>query len=151
MFVFYNFVWSIVDLQCCVSFRCTAKWFKYTYTYIHFLQILFSYKIITDYWTEFPVLNSRSLVPWWLFILHIVICVCVNLRLQIYLFLDVSALVIINLVFFGFCGFFAFNIFILFYLFIFTLQYCIGFALHQHASTTGILFLFCKEIHLYHF
>ena len=23
--------WSIVDLQCCVSVRCTAKWFSYTY------------------------------------------------------------------------------------------------------------------------
>ena len=25
-----------------------------------------------------------------------------------------------------------------FYLFIFTLQYCIGFAIHQHASATGV-------------
>ena len=30
-----NFHWSIVDLQCCVRFGCTAKWFSYTYTYIH--------------------------------------------------------------------------------------------------------------------
>ena len=30
--------WSIVNLQCCVSFRCTAKWFK---------QILFHH---TRYW-----------------------------------------------------------------------------------------------------
>ena len=36
---FFNLIfisyWSIVDLQCYVSFRCTAKWFSYTYTYIH--------------------------------------------------------------------------------------------------------------------
>ena len=25
---------SIFDLQCCISFTCTAKWFSYTYTYI---------------------------------------------------------------------------------------------------------------------
>ena len=30
-----NFVWSIVDFQCCVSFRCTAEWISYKYTYIH--------------------------------------------------------------------------------------------------------------------
>ena len=32
---FLNFSWSIVDLQCSVNFRCTAKWISYTYTYIH--------------------------------------------------------------------------------------------------------------------
>ena len=25
--------WSILDLQHCVSFRCTAKWFSYTYSF----------------------------------------------------------------------------------------------------------------------
>ena len=34
-FFFFNFYWSIVDLQCCVNFRCTAKWISYTYTSIH--------------------------------------------------------------------------------------------------------------------
>ena len=31
----FKFYWSIVDLQSCVSFRCTTKWISYTYTYIH--------------------------------------------------------------------------------------------------------------------
>ena len=29
------FYWSIVDSQRCVSFRCTAKWFSYTYVSIY--------------------------------------------------------------------------------------------------------------------
>ena len=29
-----HFHWSIVDLQCCVSFRYTAKWFIYIYIYL---------------------------------------------------------------------------------------------------------------------
>ena len=31
----FKFYWSIVDLQCCISFRCAAKWISYAYTYIH--------------------------------------------------------------------------------------------------------------------
>ena len=34
-FIFFN--WSLVDLQCCVSFRCTAKWFSYTYTCVMYV------------------------------------------------------------------------------------------------------------------
>ena len=30
-FLFFN--WSIVDLLCCVSFRCTTKWFSYQWIY----------------------------------------------------------------------------------------------------------------------
>ena len=36
------FCWSIVDLQCCVNFCSTAKWFSYTYIYILF----FNWRII---------------------------------------------------------------------------------------------------------
>ena len=32
-FLTFILYWTIVDLQCCVSFRCRAKWFSYTYVY----------------------------------------------------------------------------------------------------------------------
>ena len=34
LLLFLNFSWSIVDLQCCVNFYCTAKWTSHTYKYI---------------------------------------------------------------------------------------------------------------------
>ena len=33
IFIFY---WSIVDLQCCVGFRCTKMWFSYTYIFFSY-------------------------------------------------------------------------------------------------------------------
>ena len=33
----YSFYWCIVDLQCCVIFRCTRKWVSYSYMYFHYL------------------------------------------------------------------------------------------------------------------
>ena len=37
LFICFNvFYWSIVDLYCCISFWCTAKWFSYTCIYIFF-------------------------------------------------------------------------------------------------------------------
>ena len=69
-FSFINFFyWSIVDLQCCVSFRYTAKWFIFLYicvcicmyVYIFFFRLLSLigyYKILS----MFPVLYSRSLL-----------------------------------------------------------------------------------------
>ena len=41
-----NWTELIMDLQCCIIFKCTAKWISYTYTYIHsffFLLRFFSY------------------------------------------------------------------------------------------------------------
>ena len=71
IYIFFN--WSIVDLQCCVSFRCTAKWFSYTYIYIYFFQILLPYKLSQN-------IERSSLCdtvgPCWLSILYIVVCIC---------------------------------------------------------------------------
>ena len=46
---FFNnlFYWSIVDLQCHISFCCMVKWFSYTHMYILF-HILFHYGLPQD-------------------------------------------------------------------------------------------------------
>ena len=59
-------------LQYCVSFRCIAKWFGYTYIYIFFIfSNSFPSYVITSYWLQFPVvvvLNhsviTNSVTPW---------------------------------------------------------------------------------------
>ena len=53
---------SIVDLQCCVNFRCTEKWISYTDTHIHSFLDSFPIQAIAEYWVEFPVLYSMSLL-----------------------------------------------------------------------------------------
>ena len=32
LLIIFYLCWGIVDLQCCVSFRCREKWFRYTCT-----------------------------------------------------------------------------------------------------------------------
>ena len=60
-YVFLNhFYQSIVNLQCCISFMCTAKWISCTYTYIHSFLDSFPITVITEYWVELPVLHSSS-------------------------------------------------------------------------------------------
>ena len=52
LFFFYNslfkdfffFSWSIVHLQCCVSLKCTANWFSYTYT--NYFSDSFPYRLL---------------------------------------------------------------------------------------------------------
>ena len=62
------FYWSRVDLPCCASFRCTAKWFSYIYTF----QILFHYTLLQD--IEYSSL-CNTVGPCCLSILYIVVCV----------------------------------------------------------------------------
>ena len=61
------FFLSIVGLQCCVSFRCTAKWFSFTFVYVYYFSDYFPLWVII----LFPVLYSMSL-----FILYTVVCIC---------------------------------------------------------------------------
>ena len=54
-YFFKKFYWSIVDSQCCFSFRYIAKWINYTYTSICSLFRFFSYIGHYRAWLEFPV------------------------------------------------------------------------------------------------
>ena len=63
--LFFKLYWIIVDLQCCVS-QMYSKVFSYTHTQIHcfFKKSFLIYRIlhITEYWLEFSVLYSTSLL-----------------------------------------------------------------------------------------
>ena len=61
-FFLCKFCWSIVDLQCWVSFRCIAKGFSNTYTYVKSSSDSLPKYVITEYQVEFPVLYSRYLL-----------------------------------------------------------------------------------------
>ena len=79
--LFLNFYWSIVDLQCCVSFRGTAK-VNQLYIYIYPLFFRFSsqvghYRVLS----RVPCAIQQVLIS---YIFYIQQCVCVNTNLLIY-------------------------------------------------------------------
>ena len=61
-FIFLKFYWRIVNLQCKDNFCYAAKWFSYTYTPIHFFQILFPYRLSQNIgWTSLSyIADPRS-------------------------------------------------------------------------------------------
>ena len=72
--------WSIVNLQCCVGFRCIAKWFSYIYNwiyilnvYIFFFRFFFHYRLLQGIECSFLCYTIGSCC---LFILYIVVCIC---------------------------------------------------------------------------
>jgi len=74
--IYLFFYWSIVDLQCCISFR-SAKWFRYIYAYIRIIfQILFPYMLLQNI-----VYSSLycTVGPCYLPIWHIGVCICCSL------------------------------------------------------------------------
>ena len=74
---YFIFNWSIVDLQCCVSFRYYSSvvqlyihiyiFFIHTHTHTHTHTQIYIFSdsfplwVITKHWVEFPMLYSRSL------------------------------------------------------------------------------------------
>ena len=73
LFLFFKkFCWIIVDLQCCVSFGCIAKWISYSYTYTHSLLRLFSQV------GHYRVLSSLCYIAGscQLSVLYVVVCIC---------------------------------------------------------------------------
>ena len=65
-----------VDLQCCVTLRCTAQWFKHIfvsmYLFIPF-HILSSYRLLQNIKCSFL---CYTVDPFWLSVLYVWVCIC---------------------------------------------------------------------------
>ena len=64
-FILFYFL-SIVNLQCCVSFRCTAKWFSYVYIYMYMISDSFPFYVTT----------TATAGPCCLPVSYIAVCTC---------------------------------------------------------------------------
>ena len=70
-----NFYWSVVALQCGVSFCCAAKWISHADTYICSILDFLPIQVAVEHWVEFPVLFVNLFYApyqWWS-----TVCVCV--------------------------------------------------------------------------
>ena len=61
-FIIVLFYWCVIDLQCHVSFRCTAQWLIYTHTEIYIYIYSLNLKNIFIFWPHHVACGI--LVPW---------------------------------------------------------------------------------------
>ena len=67
-FIIYIYYWCIIDLQCYINFRCTAKWIQ-----LYIFQILSTYSLLQN--IEYSSL-CYTVSLCWLPIIFVVICKC---------------------------------------------------------------------------
>ena len=95
---FFFFNWSLADLQCCINFRCTAKWFRCTHINVYFFRFFSEIHICMvcththTYFLRFFYRLSQNIKysslcyivgPCWFYFLYIVVCI-VNPKFLIY-------------------------------------------------------------------
>ena len=61
------FYWSIINLQCCISFKYTPKWFSYLYA-LYIYIFFFKFFSIVGY---YKILNIVSCIIWYILIVYI--------------------------------------------------------------------------------